>query len=108
MISTRTQYESIPLRNYKHCDSQATARIVEFQLFLAQPRTLERGSVDYIISKFNIIELSHDRVWIFDIHYISYSLSNLFSSYFFSAYPKPGNYIRGPIANMKIPLVVES
>jgi hypothetical protein len=48
MISTRTQYESIPLRNM-------TARIVEFQLFLAQPRTLERGSVDYIISKFNVI-----------------------------------------------------
>jgi hypothetical protein len=33
--------------DYKHCDSQATARIVEFQLFLAQHRTLELGSVDY-------------------------------------------------------------
>jgi hypothetical protein len=70
--------------------------------------TLSLGSIDYNILKFNVIQLSHDRVWIFDIRCISYSLSNLFSSYFLSAYPKPGNYIRGPTANMKIPLVVES
>jgi hypothetical protein len=57
MISTRTQYESIPLRNMT--TSQAIARIVEFQLFLAQPRTLERGSVDYKfnISKFNVLDM---------------------------------------------------
>jgi hypothetical protein len=73
---------------------QATARIVELQLFLAQPMTLSLSSVDYNISKFNVIQFSHDRGWIFDIHCISYSLSNL-SSYFLSAYPKPGNYIRG-------------
>ena len=35
-------------------------------------------------------------------------LSNLFSLYFLSAYPELGNYIIGPIANMNIPLVVES
>jgi len=39
--------------------SQAIARIVEFQLFLTQPRTLERGSVDYKfnISKFNVVDM---------------------------------------------------